>query len=298
MKNHRTHITRFLIIVLMVLIGCHIGLTAGRPAVASSADNATPPLPTLRGEAAIEHLKQTGLYHSLSAAVTAARNQMTIDPTFTQHQKLEAADEFTTAPDRLGNSVAISGETVVVGAPFDISIRGAAPIFAGAAYVFARSGGVWSLQQKLLASFRSPGDGFGSSVAISGETIVVGAATTSDFRGAVYVFVRSGGVWSEQQRLLASNRRMGDGFGSSVAISGETVVVGSTLGYAPPILSNQGTAYVFVRSGGVWSQQQLLTASDPVGGDRFGDSVAISGETVVVGANADSGVAGFRQGSA
>ena len=172
MKNHRTHITRFLIIVLMVLIGCHIGLTAGRPAVASSADNATPPLPTLRGEAAIEHLKQTGLYHSLSAAVTAARNQMTIDPTFTQHQKLEAADEFTTVPDRFGNSVAISGETVVVGAVGD---DGAAGDNQGSAYVFARSGGVWSEQQKLEASDAAANDSFGSSVAISGKTVVVGA---------------------------------------------------------------------------------------------------------------------------
>jgi hypothetical protein len=276
MKYHQTHVTRFLIIVLMALIGCHIGLTAGRTAVASSVDKATPPLPTLRGEAAIEHLKQTGLYHSLSAAVTAARYQVTIDPTFTQQQKLEDSDAA--ALDLFGTSVAISGETAVVGARGDDS--------RGSAYVFARSCGVWSLQQKLLASVRSPGDGFGWSVAISGETVVVGAATASDYRGAVYIFVRSGGVWSQQQRLLASNRSMGDGFGTSVAISGETVVVGSPLGDAA-VFSNQGTAHVFVRSGGVWSEQQMLTASDPAGGDRFGDSVAISGETVVVGARGD-----------
>jgi FG-GAP repeat protein len=200
---------------------------------------------------------------------------VTIDPTFTQQQKLEVPDAF----DLFGFSVAISGETVVVGAT-------RADFDRGAAYVFARSGEGWSLQQKLISSLRSPGDGVGWSVAISGETLVVGAATASDYRGRAFVFVRSGGVWSEQQALRASNRRMGAGFGTSVAISGETVVVGSPMGDAA-IFGNQGTAYVFVRNSGVWSEQQILTASDPVGGDKFGSSVAISGETVMVGAPGD-----------
>ena len=164
---------------------------------------------------------------------------------------------------------------------------GAAGVDQGSAYVFVRSGGVWSQQQKLLASDAAAGDLFGVSVAISGETVVVGApfddGAAGFDQGSAYVFVRSGGVWSQQQKLEASDAAAGDMFGSSVAISGETVVVGAPLddGAAG---TDQGSAYVFVRSGGVWSQQQKLEASDAAAVDCFGFSVAISGETVVVGA--------------
>src|SRR6266508_346104 len=203
---------------------------------------------------------------------------VTIDPTFTQHQKLEASDPA--AFDGFGFSVAISGETVVVGALFDV---GAAGLQQGSAYVFARSGGVWTQQQKLLASDAAAGAVFGISVAISGETVVVGApgddAVAGDNQGSAYVFARSDGVWSQQQKLLASDARCcGEAFGESVAISGETVVVGSGGGGVG------GSAYVFARSSGVWSQQQKLRASDAAVADSFGASVAISGETVVVGA--------------
>ena len=180
----------------------------------------------------------------------------------------------------------------MVGAPAD---DGAGRFEQGSAYVFVRSGGVWSQQQKLEASDAATFDFFGFSVAISGETVVVGAR--SDERaagrnqGSAYVFVRSGGVWSQQQKLEASDAAAGDVFGSSVAISGETVVVGAVLddGAAG---RDQGSAYVFVRSGGVWSQQQKLEASDAAAVDFFGRSVAISGETVVVGASGHSGAAG------
>jgi FG-GAP repeat len=189
--------------------------------------------------------------------------------------------------------VAISGETVVVGAPQD---DGAAGGSQGSAYVFVRSGGVWNLQQKLEASDAAAGDQFGTSVAISGETIVVGVQDAGPGQGSAYVFVRSSRAWS-QQKLEASDAAGGDLFGFSVAISGETVVVGAPLddGAAG---GNQGSAYVFVPSGGVWNQQQKLGASDAAAGDEFGFSVAISGETVVVGAPRDDGAAGIQQGSA
>ena len=102
-------------------------------------------------------------------------------------------------------------------------------------------------------------------------------------QGSAYVFVRSGGVWSQQQKLLASDAASVDRFGSSVAISGETVVVGAPVDDGAAGF-DQGSAYVFVRSGEVWSQQQKLEASDAAADDQFGISVAISGETVVVGA--------------
>ena len=194
---------------------------------------------------------------------------VTIDPTFTQQQKLEASDAAEL--DRFGFSVAISGETVVVGAPSDDT---EAVEDQGSAYVFVRSGGVWSLQQKLLASDAAAFDFFGESVAISGETVVVGAplddGAAGNDQGSAYVFVRGAGVWSQQQKLLASDAAQSDNFGNSVAISGETIVVGARLDVGAAG-NAQGSAYVFVRSStGVWSQQQKLLASDAAAFDRFG----------------------------
>jgi hypothetical protein len=110
--------------------------------------------------------------------------------------------------------------------------------------------------------------------------------------------VRSGGVWSQQQKLEASDAEAGDWFGFSVAISEETVVVGASIDSGAAGFS-QGSAYVFVRSGGVWSQQQKLEASDAAAVDWFGNSVGISGETVVVGAflHDDAARLSFEQGA-
>ncbi len=200
---------------------------------------------------------------------------------WSEQQKLEASDA--SADDFFGDSVAISGETVVVGAHGD---DGAAGFDQGSAYVFVRSGGVWSEQQKLEASDAAALDSFGWSVAISGETIVVGApfddGAAGENQGSAYVFVRSGGVWSEQQKLEASDAAYFNIFGTSVAISGETVVVGAVESGSQGTF--QGSAYVFVRTDGVWSEQQRLKPSDAEDSAVFGHSVAISGETVVVGA--------------
>ncbi len=112
--------------------------------------------------------------------------------------------------------------------------------------------------------------------------------------GAVYVFVRAGGLWSQQAYLKASNSGNSDNFGVSVAVSGDTAVVGSNSedGSATGVNGDQsnddatgsGAAYVFVRSGGVWSQQAYLKASNTGDQDRFGWAVAVSGDSVVVGA--------------
>ena len=119
----------------------------------------------------------------------------------------------------------------------------------------------------------------------------------NSLQGSAYVFVRSGTTWSEQQKLTASDGAADDQFGWSVAISGETVVVGARVDDIGAN-SNQGSAYVFVRSGTTWSEQQKLTASDGAVDDLFGYSVAISGETVVVGALFDDIGANSLQGSA
>ena len=141
-------------------------------------------------------------------------------------------------------------------------------------------GGLWSEQGLPTAFDGAVGDNFGESVAISGDTAIVGAPDDDNARGtdagAVYIFTRSGTVWTLQQKLTASDGTESDSFGFSVSISGETVVVGAHHGLV-------GDAYVFTRSGTVWTEQQKLTPSDGAGTDEFGSSVSISGDTVVVG---------------
>ena len=186
--------------------------------------------------------------------------------------------------DAFGHSVAIAGDTLVAGA-FSNGID-------GAAYVFVRDGASWSEQALLVPSDGTGGDSFGYSVAISGDTVVVGATHHDDGPGAAYVFVRDGATWSEQQKLTASDGEDNDELGWDVAISGDTAVV-STMGHGLG-----GAAYVFVRDGTTWSEQQKLTASDAASGDDFGYSVAIEGDTVVVGATDDDYASLTNAGSA
>jgi hypothetical protein len=186
---------------------------------------------------------------------------------WSQQAELTASDGL--PRDLFGHSVAISGSTVEVGAPD-------ANTDTGAAYVFVASGSTWSQQAELTASDGAEGDYFGSSVAISGSTLGVGADGSDSGAGAAYVFVSSGSFWSQQAELTASDAAASDEFAQSVAISGSTVVVG-----APGNNASRGAAYVFVLP----SQQAELTASDGAGSDRFGYSVALSGSTAVVGAD-------------
>jgi hypothetical protein len=201
--------------------------------------------------------------------------------------------------DNFGLSVAISGDTAVVGACCDDTAAGAN---AGSAYVFVRSGTSWSEQAHLFASDAAGGDQFGSSVAISGDTIVVGAifdatAGGSFGGGSAYVFVRSGTSWSEQAHLFASDGAAQDFFGSSVAISGDSIIVGAFIDDTAGG-TNAGSTYVFVRNGTSWSEQAHLFASDAAADDHFGVSVAISGDTIVVGASNDTTAGGANAGSA
>jgi ketosteroid isomerase-like protein len=240
------------------------------------------------------------------------------------------------ANDRFGWSVAISGSTIVVGANQEDSNQttitnddGTASTDnsateAGAVYVFKRDGnGDWIQDAYLKASNAEANDYFGSSVAISGSTIVVGAIdedssqttiTNTDGQpglpdnnsasgaGAVYVFKRDGnGDWIQDAYLKASNAGVIDGFGHSVAISGSTIVVGAYLedstqttitnNDGQPGLpdnnsaSNSGAVYVFKRDGnGDWIQDAYLKASNAEANDNFGTSVAIFGSTIAVGA--------------
>ncbi len=200
--------------------------------------------------------------------------------------------------DSFGVSVALSGETAIVGADLD---HVGANAEQGSAYVFTRSGGVWTEEAKLTAGDGAAGDEFGFSVAISGETAIVGAygddAGANGDQGSAYVFIRSGGVWTQQAKLTASDGAAGDEFGRSVAISGETAIVGAGLDDVGAN-GNQGSAYVFILSGGVWAEQAKQTASDGAAFDLFGVSVALSGDTAIVGAYLDDVGANGDQGSA
>jgi len=202
------------------------------------------------------------------------------------------------AEDFLGYSVAISGDTVVVGAPFH---RVGSNELQGSAYVFVRAGTNWSQQAQLTATDGAAGDAFGWAVAFTGDTAVIGAQNdtvgANADQGSAYVFVRSGSTWSQQAQLTAIDGAAGDAFGCSVAFTGDTAVVGAltdTVGAN----GGQGSAYVFVRSGSTWSQQAQLNASDGAANDRFGCSVAISGDTAVVGALTDTVGVNAGQGSA
>jgi len=175
-----------------------------------------------------------------------------------------------------GTSVAVSGGTAVVGDSCSL-----------AAYVFVQSGTDWSQTAELTSSDGSAGDNFGASVAVSGNTAVVGAiyhtVGSNGDQGAAYVFVQSGTDWSQTAELTSSDGAAGDNFGTSVAVSGSTAVVGA-LNHTVGSNAQQGAGYVFVGRGGTWSQQAELTASDGAAGDNFGNSVAVSGSTAVVGA--------------
>jgi hypothetical protein len=146
---------------------------------------------------------------------------------------------------------------------------------------------VWLQQAELTPSDAQGGEFFGLAAAVSGKTIVVGAlyktVGSNQNQGAAYVFAESGGTWTQQAELTASDGALGDYFGRSVAVSGSTIIVGAT---DHTVGSNtwQGAAYVFTESGGTWTQQAELTSSDGDAYDAFGISVAVDGSTAVVGA--------------
>jgi hypothetical protein len=179
--------------------------------------------------------------------------------------KLTASDGV--IRDNFGHSVAIEGDTVVVGASGSLSPVGQP----GSVYVFVKAPGGWSGRltetAKLTASDAAAGDHFGHSVAINGGTIVVGAFQDdvggNNAQGSAYVFVEPGGGWggslTETAKLTSSDGGAVDLFGSSVAISGDTVVVGAQLHHVGGNTA-QGAAYVFVEPAGGWGGSLTETA--------------------------------------
>ena len=198
------------------------------------------------------------------------------------------------AGDNFGWTVSISGNTIVVGVPFENSST-------GGAYVFVRDGTNWIEQAHLVASNASAGDQFGASVSISGGHLVVGAnheSSDAANSGAAYAFVRQGTNWTQQGYLKASNIDTNDQFGWSVAISGNTIVVGARFEDSrfPGVqtdnsLASSGAAYVFTLSGTNWVQQAYLKPHNPGLNFNFGWAVSISSNTIVVGTPFESSTA-------
>src|SRR5579871_392822 len=185
-----------------------------------------------------------------------------------QQAKLTASDGV--IGDQFGTAVSIDGQNVVVGAPFAAS--------RGAAYIFTGSGSTWTQQAKLTGSDSVGNDQFGTSVGISGTTAVVGASNAVG-HGAAYVFTSASGTWSQQGELTDPDPVAGDLYGMSVSISATTIVVG-----VPGRANSKGSAFVYATSGTSWVQQALLIAADGATGDKFGSSVAVSGDSAIVGA--------------
>jgi hypothetical protein len=180
--------------------------------------------------------------------------------------------------DKFGQSVAIDGDTLVVG-------RTNNSPDAGAVYVFTRDGDSdWTQQAILMGSYQGY-DRFGKSVAIDGDTLVVGAPDEDNIVGAVYVFTRIGTEWSQQVTLRSSNTQGEAAFGWSVTLDGDTVVVGAPAedSSANSTASGSGVVYVFARVGSSWSQQATLKSSNAGSDYMFGHTVALDGDTLVVG---------------
>jgi len=242
--------------------------------------------------------------------------------TWTQQAYIKASN--TGGNDAFGCSVALSGDTLAVGAYGEDS---AAPgingnqtdnsaAASGAVYVYVRMGTTWTQQAYIKESNPEAVDLFGYAVALSGNTLAVGAYledsaaigvngnqtdNTALDSGAVYVFVRTGTTWTQQAYLKASNTGASDNFGRSVALSGDTLAVGTFFedsaatglngNQADNVAADAGAVYVFFRNGATWAQQAYVKASNTGGYDLFGYSVALSGDTLAIGAYGEDSAA-------
>lgn len=214
------------------------------------------------------------------------------------------------AQDRFGWSVAVDGNTVAVGALLEDGADGDPTndraANAGAVYIFDYDGANWVQRAYIKAPNADPGDDFGVSVALRGDLLAVGASGESSLvaadrnnngapsAGAVYVFLRSGTTWTEEAYLKASTPGPADDFGWSVDLDSNTLVIGAPLedgagtGVGADEASNgavdSGAVYVFVRTGTTWTQEAYVKASNTNTRDIFGWRVAVSGDTLAVGA--------------
>jgi hypothetical protein len=184
---------------------------------------------------------------------------------------------------RARRPVLVRGLALLAALATSIASAGTVPVHGA---IIAGNGG-WTQQAKLLADVAANNDYAGRAVALDGDTAVVGAAGAdvggNDGQGAAFVYVRSGGTWTQQARLVADDGVAGDEFGFALAISGDRIVVGARFAAIGGV-AGQGAAYVFERNGTIWTQQAKLAATDGAAFDGYGNSVSIDGDTIVIGA--------------
>jgi len=181
-----------------------------------------------------------------------------------------------------GERLSIDGDRVAVGA-WSTGFQGPE---SGSAYVFEREGTTWSHQATILPEDGRAWDQF-SIVAIQGDTLMVGACRCHDIieGGSVYVFTRTGSDWIQQQKFSPLDGTYQDGFGASVALAGNTAVIGAPGEGTGPV----GAAYLYVRDGETWIEQQKLSPRIGRAHDKFGARVATDGKTILIGAREESG---------
>jgi hypothetical protein len=196
------------------------------------------------------------------------------DGQWTQRAKLRP-DNLPTAGG-FGDSAALSGDTALIGYEQDNTPAGENT---GSVYVYTRTDGEWTPEQKLFSDDLSSGDKFGTSVTLTGDTALIGST------GSTYVFTQTDGEWTQQERLPIGTQSRLD---KAVAPSGDTALIGSGRDDTSAG-ENTGSAYVFTRTDGEWTQQERLAADDSYQNDYFGEAVALSGDTALIGAPGDNG---------
>jgi hypothetical protein len=216
---------------------------------------------------------------------------------WSQQAKLTHRDN-NTEQDAFASAVAFDGDTLVVGNPVDKDPYGAG---AGSAFVYQRDGDSWKRITKLLTEEPGKYNMFGFSVAIDGDTILVGAIADQEPNGresgSAYVFKRDQATWNQQTKLVPDDGDKDDKFGHTVSLSGETALIGAKTD-EDPNGHRSGAAYVFERQGTEWQQLDKLAPREGNQRALFGDSVAIAGDTVLVGASTEKDPNGAQAGSA
>ncbi|MEO1337879.1 MAG: hypothetical protein AAFV29_19705, partial [Myxococcota bacterium] len=219
--------------------------------------------------------------------------------------------------DSFGQAVALSGDLAVIGAPNEdgngVAENDDSLASSGAVYVFQRSAGEWSQVQYVKASNVEANDLFGSAVALDGDTFAVGASledsasqtingdqdnNNATFAGAVFVYTSTGGAFHQQAYLKASNSAPNSRFGEAVALEGDLLAVAAPFeATATTGIDNfsedrtafgSGAVYVFRRDGTQWLQEAFIKASNADRGDGFGESLALAGDVLIVGAPDES----------
>jgi hypothetical protein len=229
----------------------------------------------------------------------SAQVYLNVGGVWTHHQELVASDFASGLTDRFGESSAMHGDVLLIGMPRD----NFKTVVSGSFYVFELQGSTWVETAKLAPS--SPEDweigcSFGAALDVEGDVVVVGAPFLDEGgsnRGAAFVFERSGGSWVQTQKLVPDDPKNSDNFGTSVAISGDTILIGADGHKHSSPANMQGAVYVFTKTGDSWMQTQELIVNDPWNPLGLGDWVDMEGDLAVFGVGGDNDL-GSGSGSA